>query len=406
MTTAMKAREERAENLVVYGVPESGKSEADDRKRDDKEQVEEMVEVIGVEVQGAVEVKFRTGKKVEGDTRVTRPRPMVFRIADEESRQKILENASKLARRDEWERVFVSPDLIWQQREAAREEERKLREEAERKKRGKGKRKVRGGGRKGAKERGVEAGGGEGVSAMFLNAQSLGNKMSELRAVVSLERPAILAVNESWTNDAIDNGMLGIQGYERVERSDRRDMEGGRGGGLLVCASKELCVYGESSERRTLHNVSQLKSNVDARTLMYTMSIYRSPNSTSENDDRLCDWILDMRGINVLIGDFNFPDIDWETGTTSARGRKFYPATETKFMEQHVNGPTHVSGNTLDLIQSDREGIINAVRGAGRLGKSDHEIILFLMRVDKKRASEERSWLNYRKAAYEQLRVT
>ena len=75
-------------------------------------------------------------------------------------------------------------------------------------------------------------------------------------------------------------------------------------------------------------------------------------------------------------------------------------------MEQHVNGPTHVSGNTLDLIQSDREGIINAVRGAGRLGKSDHEIILFLMRVDKKRASEERSWLNYRKAAYEQLRVT
>ena len=75
MTTAMKAREERAENLVVYGVPESGKSEADDRKRDDKEQVEEMVEVIGVEVQGAVEVKFRTGKKVEGDTRLGMIKP-------------------------------------------------------------------------------------------------------------------------------------------------------------------------------------------------------------------------------------------------------------------------------------------------------------------------------------------
>ena len=86
----------------------------------------------------------------------------------------------------------------------------------------------------------MEAGGGEGVSVMFLNAQSLGNKMSELRAVVSLERPDIVAVNETWTNDAIDNGMLGIQGYEIVERSDRRDTEGGRGGGLLVYASKAM----------------------------------------------------------------------------------------------------------------------------------------------------------------------
>ena len=143
------------------------------------------------------------------------------------------------------------------------------------KKRGKGKRKVCGGGPKGAKERGVEAGGGEGVSAMFLNAQSLGNKMSELRAVVSLERPDIVAVNETWTNDAIDNGMLGIQGYEIVELW--KEVIGGtrkvEEGAVCWCMRAKSYAYGELSERQTLPNVYQSESSVDAKTLMCTMSI-------------------------------------------------------------------------------------------------------------------------------------
>ena len=58
---------------------------------------------------------------------------MIVRMSDDETRQMLLENARKLARKDEWKRVFISPDLTWQQREAAREEERKLRLEAEKK---------------------------------------------------------------------------------------------------------------------------------------------------------------------------------------------------------------------------------------------------------------------------------
>ena len=175
-------------------------------------------------------------------------------------------------------------------------------------------------------------------------------------------------------------------------------------GAVCWCMRAKLCVWGIERTTDFTQCVSvRIKCGCED---INVHNVYRSPNSTSENDDKLCDWILDMRGINVLIGDFNFPDVDWETGTTGARGRKFYAATKARFMEQYVNGPTHVSGNTLDLILSDREGIVNAVRRVGRLGKSDHEILLFLMRVDEKREREERTWLNYRKAAYEQMRVT
>ena len=58
---------------------------------------------------------------------------MIVRLEDDETRQKLLANARRLARKEEWRRVFVSPDMTWQQREEAREEEKKLRAEAEKK---------------------------------------------------------------------------------------------------------------------------------------------------------------------------------------------------------------------------------------------------------------------------------
>ena len=97
---------------------------------EEKDKVAQLAREIGVEVKGEIEVKFRAGKKAEG---AERPRPLIVRVADDETRQSLLENARKLARKDEWRKVFLSPDLTWQQREEAREEERKLRNEAEQK---------------------------------------------------------------------------------------------------------------------------------------------------------------------------------------------------------------------------------------------------------------------------------
>ena len=135
MATEMKDREERESNVVVYGIQESKAQEAKDRKEEDGRRIRKMAEVIGVEIRGEIEVKFRAGKRreAEGEEEESRPRPMVVRIEDEETRQRLLQNARKLAREEEWRKVFVSPDLTWQQREEARKEEKRLREEAENK---------------------------------------------------------------------------------------------------------------------------------------------------------------------------------------------------------------------------------------------------------------------------------
>ena len=129
MESERKDREARSENVVVYGMKESESEDAEVRKGDDKNKMLELAREIGVEVRGEVEVKFRAGKKKEDG----KPRPMIVRVEDEETRQKILANARRLARKEEWKSVFVSPDLTWKQREEAREEERRLRTEAENK---------------------------------------------------------------------------------------------------------------------------------------------------------------------------------------------------------------------------------------------------------------------------------
>ena len=129
VSTEMKEREERANNVVVYGLKESGKEEAKDRTEDDNEKIKEMMEEIGVEARGKVEVKFRAGRKVENG----KPRPVIVRVEDEETREQLLQHARRLARKDDWKNVFLSPDLTWKQREEARKEEKKLREEADKK---------------------------------------------------------------------------------------------------------------------------------------------------------------------------------------------------------------------------------------------------------------------------------
>jgi hypothetical protein len=77
----------------------------------------------------------------------------------------------------------------------------------------------------------------------------------------------------------------------------------------------------------------------------------------------------------IFIGDFNVPDIDWESGTTSGRSRELLEAAEEKLMEQMVPFPTHVRGNTLDLVLTDIPERVTDVRDEGRLGGSDHVII-------------------------------
>ena len=127
MAKEMNEREERSGNIVVYGIKESEEVDAEERKRQDEAKIKNMITAVGVVTKGADEVKFRAGKKSEENNR---PRPMIVKVEDEETREKILDNAPRLAKKDGWTDVFISPDMTWKQREESKKEEAKLRDEA------------------------------------------------------------------------------------------------------------------------------------------------------------------------------------------------------------------------------------------------------------------------------------
>ena len=125
----MKEREERSQNLVIYGIEEAASGTAEEKKENDKRKVEEVMKEIGVE--GEMEIKFRAGKRSEEPN--PRPRPLIISLKSDECRALMLRNARKLARNPSLKSVYIATDMTWAQREEARKIEKELREEAERK---------------------------------------------------------------------------------------------------------------------------------------------------------------------------------------------------------------------------------------------------------------------------------
>jgi len=116
--------------------------------------------------------------------------------------------------------------------------------------------------------------------------------------------------------------------------------------------------------------------------------IYRSPNSTTENNIKLNESLprICSRSTHLLIaGDFNFPEINWQEGTTprdeNSKSSRFMEAVRDSFLFQHVQEPTHYRGqetpHLLDLVFSNEEGMVRDLEHRAPLGKSHHHVLQF-----------------------------
>ena len=94
------------------------------------------------------------------------------------------------------------------------------------------------------------------INILYTNAQSIVNKIDELRSVAFDIKPDIILINESWTHKDITTAYLHIQGYELSARKDRTDTFAGRGGGLLVYSRNGIIV----SERNAKSIFNQVLS--------------------------------------------------------------------------------------------------------------------------------------------------
>ena len=242
------------------------------------------------------------------------------------------------------------------------------------------------------------------------------NKIDELKSRISVSAnpPDIIAITEIKPKNArfcTNEAELHLVGYEMHHINIGNDQ--GRG----------ICVYTRSEFHATEVTLSAtfkeyiaLCMKIKEGDKLLLVTVYRSPNSELQNNNMmmdLLDCINDQRASHVLIvGDFNYPNINWDTGEVN--GPPGHPAEQLRdkiedcFWTQTVNQPTRKRGQdrptTLDLIITNDTNYIDDITYETPLGNSDHCVISFEFHcyLDLPNANIKKFFLN--KTNYNQLR--
>lgn len=145
---------------------------------------------------------------------------------------------------------------------------------------------------------------------------------------------------------------------------------------------------------------------------------YRSPSSDgfqSMSDFRL---ILSQasrlsHSHFLVVGDFNFPQIDWlgefSTAPTGHPSHALIEVMHDFFLHQHVLDPTRYihgqNANILDLIFTDEEGLVSSLQYLPGLGQSDHLLLKFRLNCYTIRSENRSTKPDFNRADFERLNM-
>ena len=221
---------------------------------------------------------------------------------------------------------------------------------------------------------------------MYTNADSIINKRSELQARIETNQPDIIAVTELLPKNLgrdIQQTELEMDGFDCFSiKLDKR--------GACIYTKKWLKAVIvddilDKEFQESVWCVIRLKDNDN----LLIGCIYRSPNSSQENNDCLLHLIRAVCGRRsshlLIMGDFKYSEVDWVSYTSSANeshgSSKLIDCLQDNFLHQTVRCYTRYregqQPSLLDLVIVNDEQMVDEVVDQGPLGKSDHVVLSF-----------------------------
>ncbi|GAB0207083.1 hypothetical protein GRJ2_003173900 [Grus japonensis] len=134
---------------------------------------------------------------------------------------------------------------------------------------------------------------------------------------------------------------------------------------------------------------------------------YRPPNQDEEADEAFYKGlaVASQSLALVLVGDFNLPDVCWKYNIAERKqSRRFLECVEDNFLTQLVSEPTR-GGVSLDLLFTNREGLVGDVVVRGHLGLSDHEMIEFSIHGEVRRGISKTTTMDFQRTDFGLLRT-
>ena len=242
------------------------------------------------------------------------------------------------------------------------------------------------------------------LKCLYFNARSIMNKIDELELYLTQEKPDLLGITETWTYEDVQDSEICVEGYTLL-RKDRAIGDKIRGGGVALYIKNEFSVT--AREDLTAANFPEsIWCNIEIggeKTLVGVC--YRPPSSNKMCDDAMYELITRASREHVLImGDFNFPELDWAKSETLDDSHPFIECVNDNFLFQGVIECTR-SSNILDLVLTSEENMIDNVSVGEPFGSSDHQIIRFDFIACKESSTlVENKMHDYFKADYEEMR--
>ena len=225
------------------------------------------------------------------------------------------------------------------------------------------------------------------LNFFYTNADSLSNKFNELLSITNdtISAPDILCITETLPKNVIRN---------EYQNYNMRDYEGyhtniGRGVSIYV---KKHIISEQVYLNQTYNESVWLRLRPNNHTKIIVGCIYRSPNSSPENNGNLVKIIQEACKLNanhhLILGDFNYKEVNWSTNTVHTRPSHpayiLHEKINDLFLDQLIHSPTRYregeQENTLDWVIADCPDLIEDLNIGPPLGeRGDHCVITFTM---------------------------
>ena len=195
-----------------------------------------------------------------------------------------------------------------------------------------------------------------------------------MQATVQNFDPDVICITETWLNPQLNNANLGLSNF-CIFRRDRPTREGG----ILIAIKANLNpVLIESNH---MHEVLVVRATIDSLRVNFILT-YRPPGYSASDNQALVEF-LDQK-INqldniYLLGDFNYPHINWSNSTASTpEEAAFLNFCTSNSLSQFVNEPTR-DENILDLVLTFDLLEPLQVNVLENFSNSDHNIVEILI---------------------------